>query len=140
MFGGDSTITKYTALGGCLVWLVSIYVIGKKFEDKEKDWVMFGDMMDKLQEMKQQTEKIKKRLDSISVDGDAEGGMVKVVVTANKKVTSITISNELMAEGDKEQIEDLTMIALNKALAKAEDVSDAEMAGAAKGFLPGMGL
>ncbi|MDB9775208.1 YbaB/EbfC family nucleoid-associated protein [Vicingaceae bacterium] len=101
---------------------------------------MFGDMMGKLQEMKQQTEKIKKRLDSISVDGDAEGGMVKVVVTANKKVTSITISNELMAEGDKEQIEDLTMIALNKALAKAEDVSDAEMAGAAKGFLPGMGL
>ncbi|MDB9775209.1 hypothetical protein OAB47_03135 [Vicingaceae bacterium] len=37
VFGGDSTITKYTALGGCLVWLVSIYVIGKKFEDKEKD-------------------------------------------------------------------------------------------------------
>lgn len=45
-----------------------------------------------------------------------------------------------MNERDKEQIEDLVMIALNKALEKAENVANAEMAGAAKGFLPGMGL
>lgn len=101
---------------------------------------MFGDMMGKLQEMKQQTEEIKKRLDTISVDGEAENGKVRVIITANKKVTSITISEELMTDGDKEQIEDLTMIALNKALDKAENVANAEMAGAAKGFLPGMGL
>lgn len=37
VFGDESPITKYIALGAFLVWLVSIYVIGKKFEDKEKE-------------------------------------------------------------------------------------------------------
>ena len=101
---------------------------------------MFGDMMGKLQEMQQQTEKIKKRLDTISVEGEAENGLIKVVSTANKKVTSITIADSLMADGDKEQIEDLMMVAINKAIEKAENVSNAEMAGAAKGMLPGFGM
>jgi len=101
---------------------------------------MFGDMMGKLQEMQQQTEKIKKRLDTISVEGEAENGLIKVVATANKKITSITIDDRLMSEGDKEQIEDLMMVAINKAIEKAENVSNAEMAGAAKGMLPGFGM
>lgn len=97
-------------------------------------------MMGKLQEMQQQTEKIKKRLDTISVEGEAENGLIKVVATANKKITSITIDDRLMSEGDKEQIEDLMMVAINKAIEKAENVSNAEMAGAAKGMLPGFGM
>ena len=101
---------------------------------------MFGDMMGKLQEMQQQTEKIKKRLDTISVEGEAENGLIKVVATANKKITSIAIDDRLMSEGDKEQIEDLMMVAINKAIEKAENVSNAEMAGAAKGMLPGFGI
>ncbi|MBR9833056.1 YbaB/EbfC family nucleoid-associated protein [Acidiluteibacter ferrifornacis] len=101
---------------------------------------MFGDMMGKLQEMQQQTEKIKKRLDTISVEGEAENGLIKVVATANKKITSIAIDDRLMSEGDKEQIEDLMMVAINKAIEKAENVSNAEMAGAAKGMLPGFGM
>jgi hypothetical protein len=101
---------------------------------------MFGDMMGKLKEMQQQTEEIKKRLDTISVEGEAENGLIKVVATANKKVTSITIADSLMAEGDKEQIEDLIIVAINKVIEKAENVSNAEMAGVAKGMLPGMGM
>jgi len=101
---------------------------------------MFGDMMGKLRKMQQQTEKIKKRLDTISVEGEAENGLIKVVATANKKITSITIDDRLMSEGDKEQIEDLMMVAINKAIEKAENVSNAEMAGAAKGMLPGFGM
>lgn len=97
-------------------------------------------MMGKLQEMQQQTEKIKKRLDTISVEGEAENGLIKVVATANKKITSIAIDDRLMSEGDKEQIEDLMMVAINKAIEKAENVSNAEMAGAAKGMLPGFGM
>ncbi len=101
---------------------------------------MFGDMMGKLKEMQQQTEEIKKRLDTISVTGEAENGLIKVVATGNKKITSITIADSLMADNDKEQIEDLMIVAVNKAIEKAENVSNAEMAGAAKGMLPGMGL
>jgi hypothetical protein len=97
-----------------------------------------GDMMGKMQEMKQKSEEVKKRLDTISVSGEAEGGKVTVVSTGNRKITSIQINDELMAQGDKEQIEDLVILAVNKALEKAEKVSEAEMAGVAKGMLPGL--
>ena len=48
-----------------------------------------GDMMGKLKEMQQQSEEVKKRLDTISVDADAENGMVKVKCTGNRKITSV---------------------------------------------------
>ena len=99
-----------------------------------------GDMMGKMQEMKQKSEEVKKRLDTISVHGDAENGLVKVVSTANRKISSIEISKELIKDGDKEQIEDLTLLAVNRALEKAEKVAEAEMAGVAKGMLPGLGF
>ena len=100
---------------------------------------MFGDMMGKLQEMQQKTEETKKRLDSVHVEATAEDGMVKVISTANRKITSIEISQELV-EGDKEQLEDLVMLAVNRALEKAEKVSESEISDVAKGMLPGMGL
>lgn len=103
----------------------------------EKMGDMMG-MMGKMQEMQQKSEEVKKRLDTISVKGEAENGLVTVISTANRKITSITISNELIKDADKDQIEDLTMIAVNRALEQAEKVSEAEMAGVAKGMLPGM--
>jgi len=96
---------------------------------------MFGNMMGKLQEMQQKTEEIKKRLDTISVKGDAENGMVTVTATGNRKITAIEISEEL---SDKEQIEDLCILAVNRALEEAEKVYESEMKDVAKGMLPGM--
>lgn len=100
---------------------------------------MFGDMMGKLQEMQQKTEEIKKRLDHINVEGDAENGRVKVISSANRKIISISIADELK-DADKEELEDLVILAVNRALEKAEKISEAEMAGAARGMLPGMGF
>ena len=99
---------------------------------------MFGNMMGKLQEMQQKTEEIKKRLNTISVKGDAENGMVTVTATGNRKITAIKINDELMKAGDKEQIEDLCILAMNRALEQAEKVYETEMKDVAKGMLPGM--
>ena len=99
---------------------------------------MFGNMMGKLQEMQQKTEEIKKRLDTINVKGDAENGLVTVTSTGNRKITAIQISDELMKENDKEQIEDLCILAVNRALEQAEKVYETEMKDVAKGMLPGM--
>jgi len=95
-------------------------------------------MMGKLKEMQQQSEEIKKRLDTVSVEGESEGGSVKVISTANRKITSIQISDDLMQASDKDQLEDLTLLAINRALDKAEKVAETEMQGVAKGMLPGM--
>jgi len=99
---------------------------------------MFGNMMGKLQEMQKKSEEIKKRLDTISVQGEAENGLVKVISNGNRKISSISINEELIKSGDKEQIEDLCILAMNRALENAEKVYEAEMKDVAKGMLPGM--
>lgn len=95
-------------------------------------------MMGKLQEMKQKSEEVKNRLDTISVTAEVEDGLVKVICTANKKIQSIQIDDQLIQENDKEQIEELTLLAVNRAIEKAEKVAEAEMAGVARGMMPGM--
>lgn len=95
-------------------------------------------MMSKMQEMKKKSEEVKARLDTISVNGEAENGLISVISTGNRKITSISINEGLIKNSDKDQIEELTILAVNRALEKAEKVAEAEMAGVAKGMLPGM--
>ncbi len=97
-----------------------------------------GDMMGKLKEMQHQSEEIKKRLDTVSVEGESENGAVKVVSTANKKITAILFSDDLIQSTDKNRLEELTIIAVNRTLEKADKVAEAEMQGVAKGMLPGL--
>ncbi|MFD0761979.1 YbaB/EbfC family nucleoid-associated protein [Lutibacter aestuarii] len=97
---------------------------------------MFGDfssMMGKLKEAQEKIEATKARLNTIFVDGEAGNGKVKVSVTANRLVKSISIAEELT---DKEEIEDYLVLALNKALDKANTISETELAAAAKDGMP----
>ena len=102
----------------------------------EKNTTMFGDMMGKLQAMKEQMEESKKRLDNITVEGDAEGGKIKVVLTGNRKLKSVHIDPSLGS--DTEELEDLLVIAFNRAMEKADNVNESEMQGAAKDFMPNL--
>ncbi len=95
---------------------------------------MFGDMFNKLQQMKEEVEKSKQRLEAITVDEEYNG--VKIIMNGNRKLKDISISLELLE--DKEALEDILITAFNRSLEKAEKVNEAEMAGAAKGILPNM--
>lgn len=101
---------------------------------------MFGDMMGKLQAMQQKMEESKKRLDTVYVDGASPDGSVKVTLTGNRKVKSVSISPELLQRNDSEELEDHLVIALNKGLEAAEKVWESEMKGMAGGLMPGLGL
>lgn len=97
--------------------------------------------MGKLQAAQQKMEEVKTRLDGITVVGEAQG--VKVVVNGNKVITNVDIPQMIIDDGDKEQIEDLLVLALNRGLESADNVAQAENASAMKGVLPnipGMGL
>ena len=100
---------------------------------------MFGGngMMKKLQEMQQKVEETKARLDTITVEGKASNGKVTVIMNGNRKVNSISI-NEKLGGFDKEELEDLLIIATNDALEKAESVNESEMKAASAGMIPGM--
>jgi len=98
---------------------------------------MLGDFMNKMQEMQKKVEESKARLENITVEGSVSNGEVKVTANGNRKITDVTISEELIKEGDKDQIEDYVAIAVNIALEQAEKVNEAEMKSAASGLMPG---
>tara|TARA_Y100000589_G_scaffold319862_1_gene348980 strand:+ start:632 stop:934 length:303 start_codon:yes stop_codon:yes gene_type:complete len=97
---------------------------------------MFGDMMGKLQEAQEKMDEVKRKLDKIIVLGEAQG--VKVSLNANKVVTNIDIPQMILDDGEKEQIEDLLVLALNNGIEKAENVAQSEGASVMKGMLPNM--
>ncbi|HUH19849.1 YbaB/EbfC family nucleoid-associated protein [Albibacterium sp.] len=96
-------------------------------------------MFDKLFQAQQKAEEIKKRLDTISVSGEVEGGKIKVISTANKEIKNIIIDPLYFKEADSEELEELLVIAINKALKQAEDISQTEMQAATKDMLGGLG-
>ena len=98
---------------------------------------MFGDlagMMGKLKETQQKVEDTKVRLNTVLVDEQSNDGLLKVTITANKTLKSITIDDSLLE--DKEQLEDYLILTLNKAIEKATQINDAELAAVAKDGMP----
>ena len=96
-------------------------------------------MFDKLMAAQKQAEEIKKRLDTISVYGEVEDGAIKVTSTANKAITAIEINEDFYKQADKEELEELLLTAVNKALTQAEQVSATEMQAATQTMLGGLG-
>ena len=98
---------------------------------------MFGDlmgMMGKLKEAQQKVEETKKRLDTVLVDEQSNDGLLKVTLTANRKIKSITVDEALLE--DKEQLEDYLILVLNKAIEKATNINETELAAVAKEGMP----
>jgi DNA-binding protein YbaB len=96
-------------------------------------------MFDKLMAAQQMADDIKKRLDTVSVYGEVEGGAIKITATANKAITAVEIQEEFFKQADKEELEELLLTAINKALAQADEVSSTEMQAATKDMLGGLG-
>lgn len=91
-------------------------------------------MMGKLKETQQKIEETKKRLDTVLVDEQSTDGLLKVTLTANRQVRSITVDDALLE--DKEQLEDYLVLVMNKAIAKATSINEAELAAVAKDGMP----
>ena len=98
---------------------------------------MFGDlmgMMGKFQEAQKKVEETKKRLDTVLVEEQSNDGLLKVTITANRHLKSISVSDDLLT--DKEQLEDYLVMVINKAIEKATKINDDELAAAAKDGMP----
>ena len=93
-------------------------------------------MMAKAQAMQKKMEEVQQRAGEIEVEGQAGGGVVKVVMTCKGKMRSVTIDSSLVVADEKDMLEDLIKAACNDARAKA----DAKMAEETQGAMGGMGL
>ena len=98
---------------------------------------MFGDlsgMMGKLKEAQQKVEETKKRLDTVLIDETSNDKKIKVTITANRKIKSISVDESLL--NDAEELEDYLIITLNKAIERASIINEQELAIAAKSGMP----
>ncbi|KJJ39235.1 YbaB/EbfC family nucleoid-associated protein [Aequorivita vladivostokensis] len=98
---------------------------------------MFGDlmgMMGKLKETQEKVEATKRRLDTVMIDESSSDGLLKITLTANRQIKTIEIGDALLE--DKEQLEDYLILTLNKAIEKATNVHETEVAAVAKEGMP----
>ena len=91
-------------------------------------------MMNKLKETQNKVEATKLRLNTVLIDESSTDQKLKVTITANRILKSITIDDDLLK--DKEMLEDYLIITLNKAIERATNVNETEIAAVAKEGLP----
>ena len=91
-------------------------------------------MMGKMQETQRKIEATKERLNSVLIDEKSTDGLLKVTITANSNIKSISVDDALLE--DKEQLEDYLILVINKAIAKAMNVNQTELDAVAKVDMP----
>lgn len=98
---------------------------------------MMGDLFSKLQEARQKIEESKKKLNTVIVEAQSADGSIIVKANATKSITNIEISESFLKESSKDEVEDLLLVTVNKALTEASKKGEAEMKEITKGMLPG---
>jgi hypothetical protein len=102
-----------------------------------KKETMFGDMMgmmNKIKETQEKVEETKERLKTVTLEEKSSDDLLKVTISATREIKNISVADELLA--DKEQLEDYLVLTLNKAIKKASDINEAELAAVAKDGMP----
>ncbi|MGJ0504465.1 MAG: YbaB/EbfC family nucleoid-associated protein [Methylocystis sp.] len=95
----------------------------------------FMGLMKQAQQMQAKMAEAQLELEQTIVEGEAGGGMVKVVLTAKGAMKSVSIDASLLKPDEKEILQDLILTAHMQARAKAEEAM-AEKMKALTGGLP----
>lgn len=92
--------------------------------------------------MQDDLKKVQEELATRTYEGVAGGGAVTAVSGGDSELKSITISPDVIKDGDSEMLQDLVLTAVRDAMSKAKDDAQKEMSGltAGMGLPPGMGI
>jgi DNA-binding YbaB/EbfC family protein len=86
-------------------------------------------MQSMMKQAQQMQEQMGKEMKETVVDATAGGGAVNVKMRGDFEVVSLTISPDLVKDGDVEMIQDLTVAALNEAHRKVEESLKGKLGG-----------
>ncbi|MFY9628492.1 MAG: YbaB/EbfC family nucleoid-associated protein [Methylocystis sp.] len=87
----------------------------------------FMGMMKQAQAMQAKMAEAQAELESMLVDGESGGGLVKVTLTAKGELKSVRIDPSLLKADEKEILEDLIVSAHSQARAKADEAMAEKM-------------
>lgn len=93
---------------------------------------MFGDLMGNMQE---QQEKMQEKLKSVVLKHEQDG--ISIELNAAKEILNIEFSDELATIERKEELQDLLIININRALMLAEETQQKESSSLINDLLPG---
>jgi hypothetical protein len=85
------------------------------------------EIMAMAQNVQAELTKAQENLDTIEVEGQSGGGLVKVRASAKGRIIGIDIDPSLLSASEKQMLEDLVVAAFNDARAKADAKSGEEM-------------
>lgn len=89
--------------------------------------------------MEEQQKALREKLQEITIEAEAGDGAVKVTANAAREITNIKIDPAILDPEDPEQLEDLLLVGINRALEEAATKEAAESQKLINDMLPGMG-
>ena len=99
-----------------------------------------ADMQKMFGQVKQMQEQLKRRLENLTVEAAAGGGMVTVKMNGQKQVLEIRIEPEVL--NDREMLQEMIAAAVNEAGRKVDAEMQAELSNVAGGLawlkIPGL--
>lgn len=120
------------------------YGIISFFQQKNKKAISMKDnsnnldnLLDAFDSLQSEIDETNQRLGSMEVSTQVADGAIKITATGSSRIKDLTISSELFLPEKKEELEDLLISAINKALDKAEKLYKDEMLKASKNMFVG---
>lgn len=97
------------------------------------------EMMRQAQRLQAKIAKMQEEIATKRVEASVGGGMVRAVANGRPEIVSITIEKEVIDPNDVEMLQDLVVAAVNEALQRAREMTEAEMSKVTGGLkIPGL--
>jgi nucleoid-associated protein EbfC len=101
--------------------------------------VNIGNMMKQAQKMQAKMAQVQEDLKNEVLEASAGGGMVKVSITGDMQVKSITIDPSAIDPDDAEMLQDIVAAAVNEAIRSAQELAASRMGEVTGGMnIPGL--
>ncbi|MBR4394815.1 MAG: YbaB/EbfC family nucleoid-associated protein [Eubacteriaceae bacterium] len=98
-----------------------------------------NNLMKQAKKMQEMMAAAQEEILAMEFEAASGGGAVKAVVTGDRKLKSLFIDPDAMADADSEMLSDMIIAAVNEALVKADETSAAKLGSVTGGLnIPGM--
>jgi nucleoid-associated protein EbfC len=99
----------------------------------------FNTIMKQAKKMQERMGQLQKELETKTVEAQAGGGMVRVIVNGKYEIVSLKIEKEVVNPEDIEMLQDLIAAAVNEGIRKSQEMASAEMGKITGGLnIPGL--
>ena len=96
-------------------------------------------MINRMRDMKAKLEQTQKELDSAIIKAESGKGAVKVTISGQQKILSLSISPKIIDPDKAEHLEELVLKAVTEAINKSQKLAAKQMGGLTGGLkIPGL--